>query len=354
MGQTISAAPMPRTDSPKIIVIGARCARQGIGAFVAGWFSRLGAEVCAIVGTNEQTVSQAQADLRESFRINARGYTALDDCLQAEAADVVAICSPNAFHAEHLVAVADAGLHCLCEKPLHWPGGPQGDHADGARPTTADLIDGFARRGLLLETITQWPLTLPAFYAIHQAERDAPVERFEMGLSPISTGAAMIPDAGPHFVSMLRALCGDGAIESPLLDRPSPASDSASGLANADGVTGLRISCRYRQEGGSTEAVLHVATCPERPRPAWYAINGSRVDRQVDLRAYDQSFVAGERRVPLRDPLEQLVARFLERIQARRRDQAGGQTDSTALRRDQENVERLFDVVLDEAAEPSR
>ena len=42
-------------------MVGARRANQGIGAYVAAWFARSGAQVRAIVGTCDETVAQARS-----------------------------------------------------------------------------------------------------------------------------------------------------------------------------------------------------------------------------------------------------------------------------------------------------
>jgi hypothetical protein len=198
------------------------------------------------------------------------------------------------------------------------------------------LIEGFTQRKLLLETVTQWPMTLPAFFQLHPVERDLPVRRFEMGLSPISTGLAMIPDSAPHFVSMLRDLCGDGEV----LEPRAQLLPEESGAGTAASFRRVELSCRYEHGRGATESVLHLRTCAERPRPAWYAVNGSRVDRHIELPTYQQFFICGDRRVQIEDPLGLLVARFLDGVQE------GRETDAAALRRDQGNVECLCQALL--------
>ena len=43
----------------RVVVIGARRRRQGIGEFVAQYFAECGAEICGLVGTSPETVEQA-------------------------------------------------------------------------------------------------------------------------------------------------------------------------------------------------------------------------------------------------------------------------------------------------------
>ncbi|WP_326761685.1 Gfo/Idh/MocA family oxidoreductase [Streptomyces phaeochromogenes] len=52
-------------------------------------------------------------------RAGARHSTGLEELLADDNVDVVAVCSPHAFHAEHITAVVAAGKRgILCEKPL--------------------------------------------------------------------------------------------------------------------------------------------------------------------------------------------------------------------------------------------
>lgn len=48
----------------------------------------------------------------------AHPYYSIDELLQKEKVDVVAVCTPNGLHAEHSIKALKAGCHVLCEKPL--------------------------------------------------------------------------------------------------------------------------------------------------------------------------------------------------------------------------------------------
>src|SRR5215217_8927092 len=46
-------------------------------------------------------------------------YYSIDDLLKNETdVDIVSICTPNGFHAEHSIKSLQAGRHVLCEKPM--------------------------------------------------------------------------------------------------------------------------------------------------------------------------------------------------------------------------------------------
>ena len=60
----------------------------------------------------------ARADILAA-QYNAKAYYSIDDLLKSEKdIDIISICSPNGFHAEHSIKSLQAGKHVLCEKPL--------------------------------------------------------------------------------------------------------------------------------------------------------------------------------------------------------------------------------------------
>lgn len=48
----------------------------------------------------------------------ARGYKSHEEMFANERLDVVSICTPNKYHAQHVFAALNAGCHVLCEKPM--------------------------------------------------------------------------------------------------------------------------------------------------------------------------------------------------------------------------------------------
>jgi hypothetical protein len=278
--------------SRRVIVVGARSTRQGTGPFIAGAIKKSGAEVVAVVGTQTHSVESALASLATEQDIRCRGYTDLNEAIASEQPDAVAICSPYPFHLDQLQTVAAAGCHCLVEKPLVWP---------GSAIQVSRSVEHFSRRGLLLQMVAQWPLSLVAF-----AELNGPIPQmvndFTMRLSPVSIGPNMVPDSAPHFISMLQALLGPGQCEQVEIE-----------LIEVDEQPGgkLALKCNYRHDRGVARAQLLLETCEQRPRPAWYQINGMRVDRKVELPHYAQCLVAGERSVSMKDPMEGVVEHFL-------------------------------------------
>lgn len=307
----------------KVLVIGARRRRQGTGEFLARAFALAGAEVGAIVGTSAETAGQAQAQLRERHGIRCAAYTSVLEALERETPDIVAICSPHEVHYEQLQAVRQAGAHCLCEKPLWW------GEADDRRAATEQLVDGFIARGRFLALVTQWPYTLPAFYRIFPGLRGQPVADFRMTLSPIRSGLDMILDAAPHPLSMLRQLVGYGTVASP-----------RARFFGAD-QRHLELDFEYRHGAGTTSVHFTTSVCSEPPRPASYAINGARIEREIALPEYRIEFVGDRRRVGTEDPLQLLVADFLKKVDTQ------CVVDRQALIDDVAGLEILFNCAVD-------
>ena len=87
----------------RVVVVGARRARQGIGSFVAEALVDCGCKMVGVVGTSPETVQAAAQPLGVS------GYVDLEAAIRRESPNLVAICTPIEVHAEQLRVVADAG-----------------------------------------------------------------------------------------------------------------------------------------------------------------------------------------------------------------------------------------------------
>jgi len=265
-----------------VAVVGARRVRQGIGEFVARGFQKAGADVRAVCASSPATAAAAARTLRESHGIEAAPFDSVERMLREAPVDVVAICSPVELHAEHLEIASRFPVDVLCEKPLWWT--PDGD----VRERTRRLLDRFAGKRLRLNT--QWPYTLDAFRRLHGARSTDGVRRFSMLLSPVSEGDAMLVDSGSHLISMLQALLGR---------------HEARGV-RWDG-TG-KVSFAY----GGADVEFTMRRCLERPRPAWYAIDGLRAERRIRLPDYSIEFTDGARTVASADPLDLLIEDFID------------------------------------------
>jgi len=283
------------------VLVGARTVRQGTGPFLAAALHGQGVIVSGIVGTSASTVAEAAAALKAKYGISTRGYSDLAEAMRAEQPDIVVLCSPWQYHEAQLKQVAGSACHCLVEKPLLWPASP------GA---AAELIGQFETSGRLLQMVAQWPYALRQFETLYGPLPDH-IDSFEMRLSPISLGPHMVPDAAPHFLSLLHALVGPG--------------DCRDVSIAQSGQDRLTTKCRYEHAGGTVESVLDLQTVAERPRPAWIAINGQRAERRVQLPDYHQFLVGKGRQAALPDPLAEVATDFLGKLDS------GAATDGPLL-----------------------
>lgn len=275
----------------RAVVIGARCAQQGIGEFVTRSLHESGVEIAAIVGTTAPTLLEAANTLRERYEIECHMYVNFAEALEKEKPDVVAICSPYGVHERQLRQTAAANAHCLCEKPMWWR-----DDADIGGVTT-DIVREFTQRDLGLRLVTQWPYTIPTYYEIFPEVREQKIDSFDMLLSPTRLGPLMVLDAAPHCLSMLQALVGVGEVREAAVSYPQP--------------TEMHLTFEYHTAQGPVATKCRFGLSKTRPRPASYAVNGHEVDRTIELPDYHQYFVAGDRKVALPDPLALLVEDFV-------------------------------------------
>lgn len=292
----------------KALIVGARTVRQGTGPFLAAALHKLGVEITAVVGTTAGTAAEAARSLQGSLGINTRSYSDLAEAISTELPDIVVLCSPWQYHEAQLRLVANGGCHCLVEKPLLWP---------GSEGTVAEVIRQFESKGLLLQMVAQWPFALAQFDTLFGPIPDH-IDTFNMRLSPISLGPVMVPDAAPHFLSLLQALVGPGECQQVAIEQ--------------SGQERLSLHCQYTHAHGCVQAALELQTVTQRPRPAWIDINGQRAERQVELPDYRQFLSGGGRQVALPDPMNQVAADFIGKLDH------GAETDGTLLMSLQRNL----------------
>jgi predicted dehydrogenase len=291
--------------APRVGILGARRVRQGLGPFVARDLVAAGAEVPCFLVTSEATLGAAQRAIRESAGIEARGYTRLEELLAKESLDALAILTPSETHAHYLEAVAAAGLHALCEKPLVW-GAP--DLLRRSRRALAVFVE----RGLLLRENCQWPYTLPAFEALHPGSRAAPPRRFTMQMEPSSRGLTSIADALPHPISVLQALLpGAPRVRDIAFSSRDPQAPQ------------LAVRFRYETDAGACDAEVLLTHSEGWPRRTSYSIDGHRAERRVSPENYRLCLADAERSVPLPDPLTRLVADFVDALRSGSKTEQG-------------------------------
>ena len=285
-------------NSHRVLILGARRRKQGLGEFLAKFFHEAGAGICAIVGTSSSSVEDTARHLQQQYGISTQGYTDLTTAIEQSKPTIVVIASPTGVHRRHLETVAGFGISCLCEKPLFWEEG---------KPCEPDeveaLVDRFCGEGQLLQLVTQWPETLEEYYSLYPQVMDQPVERFSMLLGPASSGINMVIDSLPHVLSMVHCLTGVGEVL-----------NSRAAYKNPDHLT---VSFDYRHAKGCLEVTVDLIQSPESPRPAGYGINGHTVRRSIQLPEYQVIFTGeSEKQVAVADPLEKRVRNYLADLES--------------------------------------
>jgi predicted dehydrogenase len=258
--------------------------------------------VQALVGTSQATVDEALADFSGRFGLSCRGHLSVEQMLDRETLDVIAICSPPSAHRRALTAACEAGLHALCEKPLWWEAGTL-DAAAGLERDVRELAEGFLSRNRLLALNTQWPATLPVWRRLHPQVGQDEVASFSMLMSPASAGPEMLIDSLPHVLSMLHALVGCGTARQP----------GARFFTGRNGGAAADLRFVWEHATGRTMVDVVLRQCSQQPRPAGYAINDVWALREIAMPDYSMSLVSSDkpqRREPLPDPLDALVAGF--------------------------------------------
>lgn len=277
----------------RVLVVGARRRKQGLGEFIAQYFHQQGAEISGIVGTSSHSVEETARYLQPQYGISTQGYTDLKSAIEQAKPTIVVIASPTGVHRQHLETVAEFGISCLCEKPFFWDDGQPVDPNEVER-----LVDRFCGDGQLLQLVTQWPETLDEYYSLYPEVKSQPVERFEMLMGPASSGINMAIDALPHVLSMVHCLTGLGEVQNPRAAAKTPEH--------------LTVSFEYRHAAGCLEVAVDLVQTPESPRPAGYAINGHAVRRTIQLPEYQMMFTGESGKpVAVEDPLEKRVRNYL-------------------------------------------
>ncbi len=304
------------------VVVGARRVRHGTGPFLARMLHGAGVRVVGVVGSTSSSAREAAEDL-EPHGIRAQACTTPEEVFVELRPDLLVVASPYPSHRAWLLEAMEAGVHVLCEKPL-WAGPAE---------TTRELVRGFAARGLVLAENCQWPETLPAFRALHPGVDPAAASTFRMLLAPPLRGVERWAEVLSHPLSLLQAvLPGPFELEEVRFQEVSPdAPDSR-----------LGFTWRAADRELCCEVVLE--DLGRFPRPAEYAFDEFVCRRVVDPETYRMEFVSGDGPehlpVPLGDPTETRLRRFLRRVEEVRA------TGSAPLDEDLVRRQTWLDVLL--------
>ena len=108
---TSASAPMQIDESRKL-----RLGVAGLG--VASTLFLPGVETSAV--TRIVAAADRRAGALEAFKAKygGRGYESVEALCADPEVDVIWVATPNQFHCEHSVMVAEAGKHVICTKPM--------------------------------------------------------------------------------------------------------------------------------------------------------------------------------------------------------------------------------------------
>jgi len=261
---------------------------------LAQWFHRAGAHVAGVAGRDRGRTDAVVGGISKQLGDEVVAYDHVSEL--AEAVDALVVACPVEGHLDGLDAALRAGVPCLCEKPLV---------AASDYSAAIGRVRAFRQSGLMLVENCQWPYTLSALRELYPDEQ-RPVRRLAMRLSPASPGRVMVEDSLSHVLSMVQALVA------------LPADAQVRSVSQSDAATDAeRNVVRFAIAGGidAVEVELQLECCPEQPRPAWYAVNGRRLERRIGP-DYAISFASDDGRIAnVQDPLGLLVYGFVANLQ---------------------------------------
>lgn len=270
--------------------------RQGLGPFLAAHAEAAGARVVAAAGRDLARTEEDALQLSQRLGHAVTAHASVAGMATREALDALIIAAPVPAHREALEAALAAGLPVLCEKPLVAP---------GELDRVGELLDRFLQAELLLMEHCQWPLTLPALTQLHPGLEGGAIDRVELMICPGARGRQMIEDSLSHLLSLVQALV------------PVDETTALRGVefaTHAADATSQTVSMELEGPMPSLVARLRLEHRPEQPRPAWLAVNGLRMDREIELPGYKISFTDGDRSIPVPDPAAALVYRFVQSL----------------------------------------
>ena len=103
-------------SSIRVAILGA----QGIGSVHARIFKEMGADVCAILGSTDQSAKETSKILKTTLGIHVKYFSQLDDLLNNVQPDAISICTPNYLHFEQIDEAIRRNIDVFCEKPIFW------------------------------------------------------------------------------------------------------------------------------------------------------------------------------------------------------------------------------------------
>lgn len=181
---------------------------QGIGHVHARIFKSLGADVCAVLGSSEETALDAANQLEESFGIKAKAFYRLDDLFEETKPDAVSICTPAECHYEAILASLERNISVFCEKPLFWEEGINREEVEEKLST----IEKHTNRQVFVNTCNA--NFMDRLIEIIGLKKDIRSFYFKFYSQGPHAGSDIGLDLLPHGISLLLRLFGQQEIKS--------------------------------------------------------------------------------------------------------------------------------------------
>lgn len=263
---------------------------SGFGRYHAREFASFGCEVCAILGSSEESARRTSQMLHDSWGINATPYFDLEELLNKENLDAVSICTPPKFHEKQIRICLENDVDVMCEKPLILEG--VGRNYQMAKKLFR-LAENLCR---ILTANLQWPSVLDVLPA-----PSPPIDKFMMYMEPGVEGINMLRDSLAHTNSMLIRLFPRG---------------NSSNIRFSEKVGSISIRFDYLTPNANCEVEYIFTHNPLRPRKVYFSLNDTVWERQIS-EDYKQAFLSDGKTLPIEDPLRISIGCFLSAIVGR-------------------------------------
>ena len=290
---------------PQVAILGAR----GIGQVHARLFQKLGANICAILGSTMQTTQQAGNLLHQSMGISPKPFDNLETLIRETRPDALSICTPAECHFKQILTAFEQRLPVFCEKPLFWGK----DLTPETLETQISLLSEHQGRSLALNTCNAYFMER----ALEETGRPSTIKYFSFKFYTQGPhqGKNIAVDLLPHGFSLLIALLGYKKIMG-VLQKMTP--NSYQCQFNY-GECNVSFDFREKKDG-----VKHLA----------FSINDREFTRKQEgqgetYRVYLKDLLTGME-IKTKDPFQVYISRFLSGLNSDNSSAANTFTEGVA------------------------
>ena len=261
-----------------------------IGKYHVREFSKLGADVVAILGSTKESVSKTAEELKKEFDINVRPYHKIEEMMKWERLNAVSICTPPEMHESQVKICLENNLHVICEKPFVETYGNDYNIAK-------DLFDIAEKRKKILTVNTQWASIVNYLKRYPDLSK---LKTISIYMEPAEKGINMIKDHIPHSNSVLMGLIPNGKAEN--IEFLSKNEDFMS------------VKFKFKNQETECDVRYDFKLRIKRSGEIFFSLNGESFRRHIGP-GYKQVFVGNGRSFEIEDPLKVSIKKFLEEVQ---------------------------------------